>query len=68
MKHFCGVQKREINTWEVVFPHKRMHRGKKRTGKRKKNRSCKSNRKKERDVTRKTFSNLNGGEMMKEKV
>ena len=31
MKLFCGVQNKEVkNTWEVVFSHERMHRGKNR--------------------------------------
>ena len=36
MKHFCGVQKKEVNTCEVVFTQKRMHMRKKRRRKRKK--------------------------------
>ena len=35
MKHFCGVQNREVNTWEVVS-HKKECTAGKREGKRKK--------------------------------
>ena len=66
MKHFCGVQNREVNTWEVVS-HKKECTAGKREGKRKKNRIGKSNRERKEIVGEKEFNSLNGGEMMKEK-